>query len=264
MSNSIKHQRIIVISKQIYLSIKMLIIRLFVDKEYLLRIGDTNQVLKISKRYLEEKINIIEAGAFNGDDTKRISHYFPKSEIYAFEPVPENFKMLINNTKNNSNIHCFELALSDTEGIVKFYNSHSIKKPDKSAAGSLLAPKEHLNFAPHVSFNKITEIKSTTLDAWASNNRIENIDFLWLDMQGMELRVLKQSPNILKTVKIIYIEVIFIEAYEKQHIYYEIRKFLEDSGFRVVAKNFLEKDAKYPKVNKRWFGDVLFTRDINS
>jgi len=77
-------------------------------------------------------------------------------------------------------------------------------------------------------------VRVTTLDAWAKNEKIEKVDFLWLDMQGFELAMLKASPEILKTVKVIQIEVSKKAFYENTPLADEVQSWLEAQGFSMV------------------------------
>ena len=101
------------------------------------------------------------------------------------------------------------------------------------ASSSLLPPKEHLNIFPSVYFDDNLQVATLTLDDWAKENNITSIDFFWLDLQGMELKVLKSGTTILKTVKSIYSEVSSIEGYQNQNLYHELRTWLEQQGFHV-------------------------------
>ena len=64
-----------------------------------------------------------------------------------------------------------------------------------------------------------------------SDNDIKKIDMLWLDMQGVELEVMKSAPNIMNSVKVVYTEVDFVEAYKGQALWPELRSWLESQGF---------------------------------
>jgi len=73
---------------------------------------------------------------------------------------------------------------------------------------------------------------------------------MWLDMQGYELNALKACSAILKTVKVILTEVEFVEAYEGQYLFVEVKQWLEQQGFTMIAR------TAYP----HWFADALFVR----
>lgn len=212
---------------------------------------EAESVLACLQKYLPKNPVIVEAGAFNGDDTKKMSFLWPLAHIFAFEPVPENFERCQKNVGAHLNVNLFPVALSDQTGAMQFFQSADRSTPDvPSASGSLLEPKEHLVHAPWVIFNKVITVPTITLDEWAERLGINHVDLLWLDMQGYELNVLKASPKILKAVKAIYTEVEFVEAYHDQYLYEDVKNFLEAEGFTLVAR-----DAECP-----WFGNVIFVR----
>jgi len=214
---------------------------------------DSKLIMPIVKPYLPNNPIIIEAGAFNGHESILFAKTWPQATIYSFEPVPQIFELLQNNTKNFSQIHCFQLALSNKNGCAPFVVSEEKNRPNiPSAAGSLLIPKEHWKNSSTL-FNKMIVVPTIILDDWAKKNDISNVDFLWLDTQGTELDILKSSPGILATVKVIYIEVEFIEAYAGQPLYSDIKKFLEAQGFKVIARDFDDPP-------KHWYGNVVFVR----
>jgi len=83
-----------------------------------------------------------------------------------------------------------------------------------------------------------------------------------LDLQGSELDVIMASPIILNTVKAIYTEVEFIEAYKGQHLYTDVKNFLESQGFKIIAKDFTNEEAETKKIDigQKWYGNILFAK----
>jgi 2-O-methyltransferase len=132
-------------------------------------------------------------------------------------------------TRNYPNVFCYQLALGDKSGNDKMHLSTGAS----DGSSSLLPPKEHLKNFPTVYFDTKIQVEIVTLDDWAKENSINSIDFLWLDLQGMELKVLKSGHSILKTVTAIYSEVSSTEGYENQNLYGELRSWLESEGFHV-------------------------------
>ena len=186
------------------------------------------------------------------------------STIYAFEPVPQLYKLSLSATKGFKNIKIYPLALSDKNGTATFYVSEDISKPGvPSQSSSLLAPQEHLNHAKHVVFPKKITVNTATIDAWAENNNVDHIDLMWLDMQGHELSALKASTTILSTVKLIYTEVEFVKAYKGQALYKEMKEWLATQGFRVIALDFDKKQAAATNipVGAQFYGNALFINE---
>ncbi len=140
--------------------------------------------LRIIGKYLPKKPVIIEAGAHVGYDTNKMYKYWPDSTIYAFEPVPNLYKKLVENTKSLDKVYCFPFALSDNTGTSSLY----ISEGASDGSSFSLRPKEHLNFHPDTIFQEEIEVETITLDEWAVNFCIDQIDMLWLDIQGYEFQ----------------------------------------------------------------------------
>ncbi len=180
-------------------------------------------------QYFPEDPVILEAGAHKGKDTLEMARLWPKGTIHAFEPVPHLYQTLIRKTKTFKNIHCYQVALGDTTGTQPMF----ISSGASDGSSSLLSPKGHLNYYPKVYFDEIIEVKTITLDDWAKENCITRIDFMWLDLQGLELNVLKSGRKILPTVRAIYSEVSGTELYEGQELYDQLNDWLCTEGFSI-------------------------------
>lgn len=212
-----------------------------------------HQFLDIVAPYLPVNPVIIEAGAFNGSDTIKLAKKWPQATIHAFEPVPAIYQKLVTATKEYPTIHTYQIALSDNIGTAIFYVSEKPEKPGvPSQAGSLLAPKERLNYSS-MQFPSTIEVPTITLDAWAQKEKVDHIDFAWLDMQGTELAVLQASPEMLKTIKTIVCEVGFKENYAGQPSYQQITDFLTQHGFEIIARDF-------ENMSSWFFGNILVVR----
>lgn len=195
---------------------------------------------------------IVEAGAYNGDDSAVLANRWPQGYVHCFEPIPELYKVVLEVTKDSKNLSAYPLALADKEGVADFYVSSSDAHPDvPSASSSLLQPEQHLEKAPNVLFKKKIQVQTITLDQWADENKIDHIDFMWLDTQGSELSILKHGQEILKTVKVVLMEVEFVEAYKNQPLFSEIKTWMESQGFRLEAIH----------LGCDWYGDALFVRN---
>jgi FkbM family methyltransferase len=204
----------------------------------------------ISKEYISQFIPndaiIVEAGAHIGMDTIEMAKFWPNSTIYAFEPVPEIFEQLKKNTSKYKNVKCFKLGLSDKCGKAKIF----VSSGDSDGSSSLLKPKEHLKLHPKVKFDESIDIPIVTLEKWAKDNKIKKIDFLWLDLQGMEYKVLSKSGNLLTSVKAIVSEISLVENYSKGVLYKPLKNWLAKKGFMVQKEEILWSDG----------GNVLFVK----
>lgn len=201
---------------------------------------------KTIARYLPKAPVIVEAGAHTGVDTIELARQWPKGVVHAFEPVPALFDQLEDRTRSLVNVRRSRLALSDRAGKQVLHLSEGAS----DGSSSLLPPERHLEVHPEVRFEKRIEVDTVTLDGWAEQQGIDRIDFLWLDMQGMEPAVLRASPRMLARVRAIHTEVSLMPVYAQSVLYPEFRAWMETQGFE-VAREVLP----YPDM-----GNVLFVR----
>jgi len=216
------------------------------------RIKKYFKIIKVSEekkklvKYLPKNPIILEAGAHMGFDTIEFAKLWKEGRVLAFEPVPDLYKTLEKNTTGFKNISTFPFALGKENEKSRIY----ISSGASNASSSLLTPKEHRNTHPEIIFENSIEVEVVKLDDWVIKNNIERIDFMWLDMQGYELNMLRSATNILKTTLLIETEVNLIENYEGAPLYSELKTFLESQNFEVFEEKLFWKDS----------GNVLFKK----
>lgn len=192
---------------------------------------------------------IIEAGASRGMDTVKFAKLWPEGRILAFEPEPKAFSVLSEVTQSFPNVERFAVALSTETGTATFHVSSLGDNANSSDASSLLKPKEATSTFNGLEFTKQIEVATITLSEFVKSHEIEHIDFMWLDMQGMEIKCLLASRDILDRVDRIYMEVFNQPLYEGAPLYSEACAIMRSLGFLPV-KTFINPVD----------GDVLFER----
>lgn len=129
----------------------------------------------------------------------------PKMSVHAFEPAlgPKyylNKNISINNFTNN--INAIDLALSDTNGTIDFYEVESLKYKslayNLAGEGNAGTKKTSRNFIKN-------EVKAKRLDDFVKQERIEAIDLIKLDTEGTEIDILRSGSNTIKAFRPIVI-----------------------------------------------------------
>jgi FkbM family methyltransferase len=195
-----------------------------------------------------EPLIIFEIGACEGEDSIRYSRLFINSKIYAFEPLPENIKLIQNNLLHYgiSNVTYYNKALSSKEGTAQFYVSEG--RPETAIesdwdygnkSSSLLPPAKHLEIVKWIHFNKKIEVETITLKSFCKSNNINFIDFIHMDVQGAELMVLEGASDLISSIKVIWLEVSKVDLYHNQPLEKDIKKFMADNNF-VLIKDSLD------------------------
>ena len=128
------------------------------------------------------------------------------------------------------------------------------------------------NFRETSKIIKKIKLKTTTLDniLLKEGDKFLLPDFLSLDTQGSELKIINGSPNCIKNALAIIVEVSFVEFYKDQPRFDTIIKSMQDKGFDFIRfTNSIEQlSLNYPiglRSRGRFTdGDALFIRPLSS
>ena len=179
-------------------------------------------------------------------------HYGQEYDLYKalnipvlfFEPLSNNYRILVNKVKDDSNIQTFQCALGNENKKVTMH----VETANESQSSSILKPKKHLLQYPHITFDFTEEVHMFRLDDIDIGDKFYN--FINVDVQGYELEVLKGSTEILKNINYIISEVNRDEVYEECAKVEELDAFLKSFGFERVETNWIGEiwgDALYIK-----------------
>lgn len=160
-------------------------------------------------------------------------------QLHVFECNPPSIKKCRNNLEGqlgkgeeNKSWFLCESALSDEVGTIKFNQIDTEKTvtphlDGNPGASSILVANNKYTREKYVQ-NQI-DVNATTINIYSKTSN--RPDCLWLDLQGVELKVLKAAHEVLDTVKVIHLEVAFRQMYEQQCLYWELNRFLCDNSF---------------------------------
>lgn len=194
----------------------------------------TDKRLDLIAHFLPEDPIIFEAGGHYGTDTIKFAYQWPSSDILSFEPNPHAFELLQEATIGMENVSIYNLAVNNYNGTATLNVCYGTNGDDPifEGASSLLESSEWMDI--HYQGPKV-EVPCVILDDWCATNDIDHIDFMWLDLEGLELQVLTSSPQILSKVKVIYTETNFRPFRKKMTQYKQLRRFLESNGFAMLS-----------------------------
>lgn len=217
-------------------------------------------LLKLFKQ--TDELNIFDIGACEGEESIKYKNIFPNSSIFLFEPLPKNQELILQNIKthNLQNVTLIAAALSNTNGITKFYTSSGHPQDvqmdldwDFGNKSSSLLPPQLENMPKWLNFNEVIKVQTMTLDAYLEDNKIEYIDFVHMDVQGAELKVLVGAKEKIKNIKAVWLEVSNIELYQEQPLTDEIEMFMNNNNFYLVKSEFSGEFGDRFYLNKRYF-----------
>ncbi len=119
-----------------------------------------------------------------------LAKFFPNSQWYSFEPIPEVADTLKTNLSLNGiqNVSVYQMAASDSSGEA------ILKLPPMNAWGLATLGQNVLRFTP------VGEIKipCIDLDRFVAEHHIAKVDFIKMDTEGWELYILKGAVNLIR------------------------------------------------------------------
>lgn len=188
---------------------------------------------------------ILEIGCNDGSDTLAFLNAMPGAKIYCFEPDPRaiaRFRRQLG--PKLGQVSLIEAAISDRTGQIEFHQSSGDDVPKNwegpelcegwDLSGSIRKPRNHLKRVPWVRFNNSIMVDTYQLDDWCDQNGIEQVDFIWMDVQGAEEDVISGAQTILERTRFIYTEYSDDELYEGQLTFQQLLSRLP--LFEVVAR----------------------------
>ena len=167
--------------------------------------------------------------------------------VLWFEPNPELFPILQENLKDYNNQMAFNIGIHDT---IKKAVLHVASNEGQSS--SILDLGLHAAYYPKVRYVKDIEIKLMRMDnfLFLSGRDIKQFNFLNIDVQGVELNVIKSFGNLINCLDYVYTEVNEEELYKGCALITEIDYYLAQYKF----------DSVLTKMQKKKWGDALYVK----
>jgi FkbM family methyltransferase len=194
-----------------------------------------HELLKIDRADVK---NICVVGAYDGEEIAYFLANYPEVRIIAFEANPNHFSKL----RPHHRLIVHNKAAGDEEKVVQF---HELNIP---GSGSVLEYIGNLS-GSSMRIDHSFAIQQVRLDSYC-----EELDLLWVDAQGYELRVLR-GANLAK-IKSLFLEVNlgtsenkYKYAYQGEVYLKELQDYLQD--FRLVSLG-LDFDTNNGTGNSFW------------
>jgi FkbM family methyltransferase len=180
-----------------------------------------------------------DIGANEGVYAIHFARHEPNTLVVAFEPTPALIDKLKYNTNNLNNFVLVPSAVSNFDGTSKFHISPESQFGDYSCSSLLeFSDKSQTEWPGRNDFKTINEItvQVIRLDTYVVNNQIPKIDYLKIDTQGADLKVLEGCGELLSIVNEGTMEAAAKRdiLYKGQNTEEESINFLVENGFDIV------------------------------
>lgn len=166
---------------------------------------------------------VIDIGAAIGDFSIYAAFGNPNTLIYAFEPFPDSYQLLIKNLTLNaiSNVIGFQQAIWREEGplMLDLTEGEPLQITSKAHA---------LQDKP----GRTVPVNAKTLAGVLDENEIQRIDLLKLDCEGAEYEILMYSSK--ETLAKFSRIVMEYHDVDEDHTHKHLIRFLQNAGYRVT------------------------------
>jgi FkbM family methyltransferase len=187
---------------------------------------NTNSKKKFIEFLATQKINtLIDVGASHGNFIELVRSVNPSCDVFAFEPLPNAYKVLINKFQNDHSVKLYNLAIGNKIGEIQFFeNEYSF------SSSVLRLGDKHIEEFPYAKSVSNRLVHIDCLDNVVLDDQIKRPIILKIDVQGLEKEVIEGAVKILSLVDYVLIEVSFEELYEGQSLFEEVNHKLNKLG----------------------------------
>ena len=192
------------------------------------------------KQVVKEGDVVVDLGANLGYYTLLAARLVgEKGKVYAFEPEPINYSLLLKNIELNGydNVVAVQKAVSNVAGKVRLF----LDKKD-TGAHTIYQPDDEREF---------TEVESVILDDFFKDKE-HPINVIKMDVEGAEMavfsgmdRIIRESENLKMFVEFYFPGMKRAGSAPQEFA----RRLLEDYHFSILAIGDYTKDRKYLKIN---------------
>jgi FkbM family methyltransferase len=205
---------------------------------------DVREIIRLLKSFNINIKGILHIGAHMCEEKDAYNNFLKISDENIIW-IDGNDDLTLKN-KERGIPNCYTAVLDETERTTTFNITNN------GQSSSILEFGTHANSYPWCKFIESRQVTTQTLGNFFKINNIDNTKYnFWnLDIQGVELQVLRGSQEFLSNVDAIYVEVNVQEVYKNCGQLHEIDSLLEKHGlFRVQTL----------LVREGW-GDALYLR----
>ena len=162
----------------------------------------------------------IDVGAHFGETNDVIRSVFPDKRVISFEANPNCEHIL----KNKGIEYRICLLGDENKEKVPFF----IDPSDNTSTGCSVFKEKTEMFKNPI----VVELPMYRLDKIISPDL--KLDFLKMDVQGSEIKVMQGAENILHTIRWIYLEVSFVEYNEGAPLFETVFDYLRSKNYHII------------------------------
>jgi FkbM family methyltransferase len=187
---------------------------------------------------------VCDVGSMNGADALIFRDAVPDSSVYAFEPNPENLRLMqANPIFQERDIRMVPLAASNFDGEAEFFvvSADYTVRDDRRGMSSLYRRSDGSELAA------VVRVKTTRLDTFLADKASLDVRLaLWIDTEGKAYEVIEGATGLAAKIHLLHVEVETTNCIgSNQKLYPDVKALIESLGFIQLATDQPTGDIQF-------------------
>lgn len=140
---------------------------------------------------------VLDIGANVGNWSAALIDQNQECRVFAFEPSPATYASLKKRAEGHPHWRVFQAGMGDQEGTLSFCDYG-----DNSVLSSFVSRESSIGLKPQ----RRVDVPVTTVDGFLAKEKLDSVDFVKIDTEGYEMRVLRGMEQALKARRISLIQ----------------------------------------------------------
>jgi FkbM family methyltransferase len=177
----------------------------------------------------KESLVVYDIGANTGEVARFFARFPSVSTIYCFEPVKEIYLELLKRSRDYEKIECFQVALGNGNGVQRM-------NVNKFRPSSSILPMNaiHVEEFPSSKNGYEAVVELRTLEDIVKETNLLLPDFIKIDVQGFEDRVIRGGEDVIKKARFCMLELSLVSLYRDSLLITDMNSLMRNLGFRLV------------------------------
>jgi len=141
---------------------------------------------------------IFDVGGNTGDWSRMVAELFPRAMIHAFEIVPDTYRQFVESTRHLPNVIANDFGLSSDDEVVHINVG---RQSDTATAFKIEGMRSHDEY-----YGRTVPCRARRGATYVEERGVERIDFLKIDVEGMDLRVIRGFGDQLRRARLVQFE----------------------------------------------------------
>jgi FkbM family methyltransferase len=188
---------------------------------------------------------VCDVGSMNGSDALMFRRVLSRARIYAFEPNPENFRMMqADPALPQAAIEVVPLAATNYDGDAEFF----VVKADYSGPNHKRGMSSlYRRSSDWSELAAVVPVKTTRLDSFLADKTDPHMRLaLWVDTEGKAFEAIEGAAGVAQHVQLLHVEVETLPCIgQGQKLYADVKALLRQSGFVVLATSAADTKAQF-------------------